>query len=164
MLHTHMLRPSGRNTSTILHLRTGSVPQASMAAPTTHVRVAIIPGNGDGDVRYSNWYGWLQQALHKPPAVECVLRNMPDPIQAKESMWLPFMRDKLMCAEDTIIVGHSSGAAAAMRFAEQHKVQGTRRCPIIQITCLQMLPKCPLNMLALCLLVCRHSPGIGLHK
>lgn len=32
------------------------------------------------------------------------------------------MRNELQCDENTIIVGHSSGAVAAMRFAEQYKV------------------------------------------
>ena len=26
-------------------------------------RVVIVPGNGDGDVGRSNWYGWLQNKL-----------------------------------------------------------------------------------------------------
>jgi predicted alpha/beta hydrolase family esterase len=34
------------------------------------------------------------------------------------------MRNDLECAEDTIIVGHSSGAAAAIRFCESYKVAG----------------------------------------
>jgi alpha-beta hydrolase superfamily lysophospholipase len=39
------------------------------------------------------------------------------------------MRKDLECGEDTIIVGHSSGAAAAMRFCESYKVAGEmKRC------------------------------------
>ncbi len=34
------------------------------------VRVAIIPGNGAGNVQAANWYGWLQRKLHQPPAGE----------------------------------------------------------------------------------------------
>lgn len=55
---------------------------------------------------------------------EARLENMPDPYHARESIWLPFMRDTLRCDAATIIVGHSSGAEAAMRFAERHKVKG----------------------------------------
>jgi predicted alpha/beta hydrolase family esterase len=91
------------------------------------VRVAIVPGNGCIDVRRANWYGWLHQKLNKPPVI-CSLEEMPDPYTARESIWLPFMRDKLGCDENTIIIGHSSGAAAAMRFAEQHKVLGEHAC------------------------------------
>lgn len=99
-----------------------------MASPVTAaaggVRVVIVPGNGSGSVHAANWYGWLQRRLHKPPAVTCVLRNMPDPVYARESVWLPFMRDELGCDERAVIVGHSSGAAAACRFAETQRVGG----------------------------------------
>ncbi|KAI8469047.1 MAG: putative hydrolase rbbp9 [Monoraphidium minutum] len=88
------------------------------------VRVVIVPGNGPGSVFQANFYGWLQQRLHKPPAITCVLRNMPDPVGARESVWLPFMRGELGCGADTVVVGHSSGAAAAMRLAEETRVAG----------------------------------------
>lgn len=46
------------------------------------VPVIIVPGNGGGNVRNSNWYGWLEKQLekhgHRP-----VLRNMPDPFTAR---------------------------------------------------------------------------------
>lgn len=41
---------------------------------------------------------------------------------ARATVWLPFLRDQLGCDEHTIVVGHSSGAAAAMRYAETHAV------------------------------------------
>ena len=49
---------------------------------------------------------------------------MPDPITARRSIWLPFMKDELGVDEQTIIIGHSSGACAAVRFAETNKVAG----------------------------------------
>ena len=52
------------------------------------------------------------------------MQNFPDPVKARESVWIPFMQDELQCDADTIIVGHSSGAEAAMRYAETHKVKG----------------------------------------
>ncbi|KAK3747316.1 hypothetical protein QZH41_016946 [Actinostola sp. cb2023] len=87
------------------------------------MKVVIVPGNGSGDVEESNWYGWLRNKLCKH-GVECLLKNMPDPVVARESIWLPFMENELHCDENTIIVGHSSGAEAAMRYAEKHKVHG----------------------------------------
>ena len=51
-----------------------------------------------------------------------MLRNFPDPVMARESVWIPFMQDELSCDQHTIIIGHSSGAEAAMRYAETHKV------------------------------------------
>jgi predicted alpha/beta hydrolase family esterase len=50
--------------------------------------------------------------------VQVAMEDMPDPYEAKESIWLPFMRDVLKADESSIIVGHSSGAEAAMRYAE----------------------------------------------
>ncbi|XP_025082425.1 putative hydrolase RBBP9 isoform X2 [Pomacea canaliculata] len=87
------------------------------------VKVVIVPGNGAGNVEAANWYGWLHYKL-KENNVKSILRNMPDPITARESVWLPFMQDELGCDENTIIVGHSSGAEAAMRYTETHKVKG----------------------------------------
>ena len=84
----------------------------------------ILPGNGAGDVFHANWYGWLHKKLNDLGGVICDLKNMPDPVGAKESIWLPFMKDELKVDVHTIIVGHSSGAAAAMRFAETNKVRG----------------------------------------
>lgn len=86
--------------------------------------IVIIPGNGAGDVTMANWYGWAKRKLNAIENVKCDLRNMPDPITARESVWIPFMRDKMNCGDETIIIGHSSGAEAAMRFAERYKVKG----------------------------------------
>ena len=52
------------------------------------------------------------------------MEDMPDPYEAKQTIWLPFMRDVLKADERSIIVGHSSGAEAAMRYAEENKVRG----------------------------------------
>ena len=82
----------------------------------TMVRVVIVPGNGAGDVTSCMWYPWIRDRVREL-GVEAVLRNMPDSVRARELIWLPFMQDELACGEDTIIVGHSSGAEAAMRYA-----------------------------------------------
>lgn len=97
------------------------MPSTSAAAH----RLVIVPGNGGGDVTQANWYGWAQRSLASLPGIEEVLlQNMPDPYTARESIWLPFMKDKLKCDASTIIIGHSSGAEAAMRFAETNRVAG----------------------------------------
>ena len=88
------------------------------------MHIVIVPGNGDGDVKKSIWYNWVQKKLSELENVSCDLRNMPDPLLARESIWIPFMRDNLHCNEGTIIIGHSSGAEAAMRFAEKYQVHG----------------------------------------
>ena len=43
---------------------------------------------------------------------------------ASEKAWLPFL-EELGADEDTIFIGHSSGAVAAMRFAETRKILGS---------------------------------------
>uniref|UniRef100_A0A3B3RNB5 Retinoblastoma binding protein 9 n=2 Tax=Paramormyrops kingsleyae TaxID=1676925 RepID=A0A3B3RNB5_9TELE len=85
-------------------------------------KAVIVPGNGAGSVEHCNWYGWAKKQIDKIAGMSCLLRNMPDPVTARESIWLPFMEKELQCDEKTIIIGHSSGAAAAMRYAEVHKV------------------------------------------
>jgi len=84
--------------------------------------VIIVPGNGCIPVQKCNWYGWLHKELQKK-GVTSVLRDMPDPNEAKEKIWLPFMR-KMGADEKACIVGHSSGAEAAMRLLETDKIAG----------------------------------------
>ena len=87
------------------------------------MRVVIVPGNGCTDVARSLWYGWLRDELVKR-GIETRLENMPDPFVAREKKWLPFMKEELRCDEETIVVGHSSGAEACMRFAEKDRLGG----------------------------------------
>jgi len=92
---------------------------------THKVKVAIVPGNGGGDIEASNWYAQVRDDLKTILGADNVfMENMPDPVLAREKYWIPFMRDSLLCDENTVIVGHSSGAIAAMRFAEEHQVAG----------------------------------------
>ena len=42
--------------------------------------------------------------------IQCGLENMPDPLYARRSIWLPFMENELKIGPDDIIIGHSSGA------------------------------------------------------
>jgi hypothetical protein len=50
--------------------------------------------------------------------------TFPDNVRARASLWLPFL-DELGADEHTILIGHSSGAVAALRYAESHKVLGS---------------------------------------
>jgi predicted alpha/beta hydrolase family esterase len=87
------------------------------------MKVVILPGNGCTQILRSNWYGWLKNTLQEQN-IQCIAENMPDPNQARRSIWIPFIHDKLKADEDTILVGHSSGAQAALRYAEQYRVRG----------------------------------------
>ncbi|KAJ3081792.1 putative hydrolase rbbp9 [Rhizoclosmatium hyalinum] len=96
-----------------------------MASQST--RVLIVPGNGcGGDIRPYNFYGWAEAKL-KDRGFTPVLPGpygMPDPVGAKQSIWIPHIRNKMGCNEESVLVGHSSGAVAALRYAEEFKVKG----------------------------------------
>src|SRR5882672_10708870 len=86
-------------------------------------KVILIHGNGDSSGQ-DNWFPWLKAELEKL-GVQCVSPDFPNPKEAKADEWLPFLQNELHADENTIIVGHSSGAVAAMRFAENHKICGS---------------------------------------
>lgn len=87
------------------------------------MRVVILPGNGCVNVRRSNWYGWLARELTSS-GVEVALCDMPDPNGANEKLWIECCLKELRCDATTVVVGHSSGAACAMRLAETTRLAG----------------------------------------
>ena len=89
------------------------------------MRLVILPGNGCDDILRANWYGWLQQRMQREAKFdEVVATTMPDPHLARRKIWLPFMLSTLAVDTSTVVIGHSSGAVAAMRFCEEHRVHG----------------------------------------
>lgn len=87
------------------------------------MKVIFIPGNGGGSPK-DNWFPYVKQELEKL-GVEVIASEFPDNQLARESYWIPFLKDNLHAGEDTILVGHSSGAIAAMRFAENNQLLGS---------------------------------------
>ena len=85
-------------------------------------KVIIIPGN-DGGTPQDNWFPYIKHELEKL-GFTVTAKIFPDPILAREKYWLPFIK-KLGADENTILIGHSSGAVAAMRFAENNKILGS---------------------------------------
>jgi predicted alpha/beta hydrolase family esterase len=81
------------------------------------MRFVLIPGMGCTPTAKSNWYAWFAGEMQKR-GNECSLCDFPDPYGCKETVWVPFIRDKMGLDESTILVGHSSGAACAMRLLE----------------------------------------------
>lgn len=82
----------------------------------------LIHGNGGctaGDI-------WLPSVARELAALglEVVNRTFPDNVKARANYWLPFL-EELGAGEDTILIGHSSGAVAAMRYAETHRLRGS---------------------------------------
>ncbi len=90
----------------------------------SNIKVIFIHGNGGGDINAPDgWFPYLKKELEKL-GLKVVSQNFPDPVKARKEYWLPFL-EKLGADENTILIGHSSGAVAAMRYAEKHQLLGT---------------------------------------
>ena len=96
--------------------------------------VIICPGNGCNNIRQSNWYGLLYNIL-KEKDIPCECNDFPDPLHARRDRWVPFMRatatEKTNDSNNVILVGHSSGAQAALRYAEAYPVYA---CVLVSAT------------------------------
>ena len=49
---------------------------------------------------------------------------MPDPELGSMKYWIPFIEEEIGEGQDVILVGHSTGAVAIMRYLETHTVLG----------------------------------------
>ena len=87
------------------------------------IRAVLIHGNGNSKPT-DNWLPYLKTELEKL-GVKVDAPQFPDTELARSSHWLPFLENELKVDENTIIVGHSSGAIAAMRYAETHRILGS---------------------------------------
>jgi uncharacterized protein len=86
------------------------------------VKAIIIHGNGGctaGDI----WLPWVEREL-TALGVDVINQTFPDNIKARAAFWLPHL-ESLGTDENTILIGHSSGAVAAMRYAESHRLLGS---------------------------------------
>ena len=91
----------------------------SSSRPT---RAILIHGNGGGTAG-DIWFPWLEREL-SALGLEVINQTFPDNIRARAKIWLPFL-DELGADDNTILIGHSSGAVAAMRYAETHRIAGS---------------------------------------
>lgn len=87
------------------------------------IKIIFIPGNGNSTTN-DNWFPTVKKELEMA-GLEVVAAQFPDPELARSSFWLPFLLDELKVDENTVLVGHSSGAIAAMKLAENHKILGS---------------------------------------
>lgn len=87
------------------------------------IKIIFLPGNG-GDGNTS--YGWFPYAKDKFEQIGIEVLNpvFPDGILARKDFWLPFL-ESLNPDENTILIGHSSGAVAIMKYTENNKVLGS---------------------------------------
>ena len=83
------------------------------------MKAIILPGNGNTLIT-SNWYQYVKSELEKL-GLDVIAENMPDPILARKEIWIPFIKDKLSSDEDSILIGHSSGATAILKYLEENK-------------------------------------------
>lgn len=70
-----------------------------------------------------HWYAWLRDEL-LGRGYEVIAQDMPDSVSAHANIWLPFIEKVLKADENTIIIGHSSGGVAALRYLETHRLLG----------------------------------------
>ena len=84
--------------------------------------VILIHGNG-GSTAADIWLPVLERALTALGLV-VINQTFPDNVKARARYWLPFL-EELGANEHTILIGHSSGAVAAMRYAETHRLWGS---------------------------------------
>lgn len=87
------------------------------------MKLVFLHGNG-GCTSDMHWYGSADNAFREA-GLEVVRRDLPDNDVGHETVWIPFIRDQLLVDEQTILIGHSTGAIAAMRYAEQYPLSGT---------------------------------------
>ncbi len=88
-----------------------------------NLKVIFLPGNGgDGSTTYG-WFPYVKKELESL-GLQVLTPTFPDGELARASYWLPFL-DTLGVDQNTILIGHSSGAIAAMRYAEEHVVRGS---------------------------------------
>ena len=92
------------------------------------IKIIIIPGyHGAGEDilsgKHQIWFAWLKKELEKLE-IEVIAKDYPDAYLCRAENWLPFIK-KLGGDENSILIGHSTGAIAAMRFAEENRILGS---------------------------------------
>lgn len=86
-------------------------------------RVILLHGNG-GSKGTDNWQPYIKKELEKLD-VTCLSPDLPDNVQARRKYWFPYFDHELKLSENDIVVGHSSGALAIMKYAQTRKIGGS---------------------------------------
>lgn len=86
------------------------------------MRAIIIPGNNNTDLS-EFWYPQVKKELEKL-GLDVIAKNMPDPDLARKQYWLPFIEEQVKSDGNSILIGHSSGAVAILRYLEENKAEG----------------------------------------
>lgn len=86
-------------------------------------RIIFIHGNQTSHWSFG-WTPWLKAELEKDEYAT-FFETMPDSIIARSEYWLPFLKDHVKAGKNDVLVGWSSGAVAAMRYAEENSILGS---------------------------------------
>ncbi|GAB5358564.1 hypothetical protein AAMO2058_000469000 [Amorphochlora amoebiformis] len=94
-------------------------------ADEKRVRIVIVPHNKFSQGGAGTWYQSVQDSF--PAGTVELMKGLPNPYETMtkrwERTWIDAMRS-FTPDENTILVGHGSGAEAALRFVEDHPVLG----------------------------------------
>ncbi len=88
-----------------------------------NTRFIFIHGN-DTDHWSGRWGSWLKEELEKL-GFDTFFETFPDSIIARSEYWLPFLKNHVKAGSNDVLIGWSSGAVAAMRYAEENKIKGS---------------------------------------
>ena len=83
-------------------------------------RVVLLHGNGDSHGT-DNWFPHIKAAVEKL-GMACEAPDLPDNMLARSKYWLPYFKENLQLGIDDLIIGHSSGALAILKYAEENKI------------------------------------------
>lgn len=88
-----------------------------------NLRIIFIPGNMGGNPTKDRWFPFLKTAF-EALGYTVIAKPFPDSVLARESRWVPFI-ESLGADANTILIAHSSGTLAAMRYAQKHEILGS---------------------------------------
>lgn len=86
-------------------------------------RIVFLHGNQATHWSFA-WTPWLKQQLESN-GYTTFFETFPDSVIARSTYWLPFLREHVRAGENDVLVGWSSGAVAAMRYAETNNIKGS---------------------------------------
>ncbi len=90
---------------------------------STKPKLIFLHGNG-GEGMGNHFWPYARRTFTEM-GMNVIAKNFPDALLARQSIWLPFLKNECGADEHSILIGHSSGAIAAMRFAEKNKILGS---------------------------------------
>lgn len=89
-----------------------------------NIQPKIILIHGMSATSENHWFPWLEREL-KRRKIKVVNKTFPNKLEAKATTLLSFLENELKADKNSILIGHSSGAAVALRFAESHRIYGS---------------------------------------